>query len=745
MAFGTCCISRDNDLFKLKPKYVKIEGVQKGFIVNFEMIQAFRINSIESQKISYIFPNDLKMCIYDTTFMIGDTVIKPQLAPFDEAKTIYDEAIGQGQIVVYGAQVGNGLIELKIGNLPPRTTCKVILKIAFECKQINQNTLMIKFPLGVYTPIGEIDCINIKSNFSFNLHVDPNEIDSVKSNVLNGIYDSHKKTFYISKEIKNHLTENSIILTFLTKEKIQSSALFSSCKSNSNDFCAFSLSIDEDVNFEPNTTESREFIFVVDCSGSMSHGPIKNAAECLEIFIKSLPSNSFFNIIRFGSTYEKLFNESVQYNEETVEKALQLAQNMNADLGGTELYNPLSDIFSNKTKHGQREVFILTDGEVSDMKSIINLVEQNSNQNRCNTIGFGRGCDGGLVEGIANASGGKCDFVQYNDSLSEKVIPQLQSSFLPYIENVEIHLQGEDNNSFEISPFPLPNISYNNSILCYLRCKKDQSNKRIKNQFSNGILISGSYKGQQIDFTISKIEQIDEYPDNNKYGISKNLNIGKAISSLFAFNLLRKYELNDSIDQKLKETVIKLSLSSGILCKYTGFVGMIKPDNEAIQKAKRTIVCRGICFGQAPKMLVDYFWKDVSSCYSDEELSDNNDEIDCNNNSSLEFTNNDKPISSFDVISLIRLQHINGYWEKLDDVNKICGLNIHHINEISIREKDIERKCIATIIAIAALHAKAPEKQNTWNMIEQKAKHWLGQTLNDTNIDQLLRKIEESI
>lgn len=84
-------------------------------------------------------------------------------------------------------------------------------------------------------------------------------------------------------------------------------------------------------------------------------------------------------------------------------------------------------------------------------------------------------------------------------------------------------------------------------------------------------------------------------------------------------------------------------------------------------------------------------------------------------------------------------------WKKLDDVNKICGLNIRHINEISIREKDIERKCIATIIAIAALHVKAPEKQNTWNMIEQKAKHWLSQTLNDTNIDQLLRKIEQSI
>lgn len=742
MTFGTCCISRNNDLFKLKPKYVKIEGVQKGFIVNFEMIQAFRINSPESQEISYIFPNDLKMCIYDTTFMIGDTIIKPQLAPFDEAKTIYDDAIGQGQIVVYGAQVGKGLIELKIGNLPPRTTCKVILKIAFECQEINQNTLMIKFPLSIYTPIGEIDCLNIKSNFSFNLHVDPNEIASVKSNVINGIYVSHKNTFNISKEIKNHLTENSIILAFVKKEKMRSSALLSSSKNNTHDFCALSLSFDENANIEPNTNESKEFIFVVDCSGSMSYNPIKNAAECLEIFIKSLPTNSFFNIIRFGSSYEKLFDYSVQYNEDTAEKALRYVQNMDADLGGTELYNPISDIFKNKAKYGKREVFILTDGQVSDMEKIINLVAQNSNQNRCNTIGFGSGCDGGLVEGIANASGGKCDFVQYNDSLSEKVIPQLQSSLLPYIENVEIHLQGDDNNSFEISPFPLPNLSYNNSSLCYLRCKKDTKDKQIQNPFSKGILISGLCKGHQTDFIVDKIEQIDEYPDNYKYGISKELNIGKAISSLFAYKLLKKYELNDSLDQQQKEAVIKLSLSSGILCKYTGFIGMIKPDNEAIQKARKTIICRGICFGQAPKMLVDYFWKD-RQCSSDDELSDNNDEIEINN--SEDFSNNEKTVNSFDVVSLIRLQHIDGYWENLDDVNQICSLNIHHINEIKIENKDIERKCIATITAIVALHVKTPEKQNTWNMIEQKAKHWLKQNLKNINIDQLLRKIEQSL
>lgn len=43
-----------------------------------------------------------------------------------------------------------------------------------------------------------------------------------------------------------------------------------------------------------------EFIFIFDCSGSMRGEEIELAAHCLILFIKSLPEDCFFNIIRFG-------------------------------------------------------------------------------------------------------------------------------------------------------------------------------------------------------------------------------------------------------------------------------------------------------------------------------------------------------------------------------------------------------------------------------------------------------------
>jgi hypothetical protein len=48
----------------------------------------------------------------------------------------------------------------------------------------------------------------------------------------------------------------------------------------------------------------------------MGGKPIKLAVEALKLFLHSIPIGSKFNVVSFGSGFEKLFVNSVPYNEE---------------------------------------------------------------------------------------------------------------------------------------------------------------------------------------------------------------------------------------------------------------------------------------------------------------------------------------------------------------------------------------------------------------------------------------------
>jgi hypothetical protein len=96
-----------------------------------------------------------------------------------------------------------------------------------------------------------------------------------------------------------------------------------------------------------NAGTTNEFIFVVDCSGSMQdENKIGLVSQAMLLFLNHLPINCHFNIVRFGSNYETLFKDmTAVYKEENVRKAEYLANQMQADLGGTELVNLISWYF----------------------------------------------------------------------------------------------------------------------------------------------------------------------------------------------------------------------------------------------------------------------------------------------------------------------------------------------------------------------------------------------------------------
>ena len=58
---------------------------------------------------------------------------------------------------------------------------------------------------------------------------------------------------------------------------------------------------------------NNEYIFLIDRSGSMNGVPIQLAVKALKVFLHSLPMGCLFNVYSFGSKYEVLFPDSMEY------------------------------------------------------------------------------------------------------------------------------------------------------------------------------------------------------------------------------------------------------------------------------------------------------------------------------------------------------------------------------------------------------------------------------------------------
>ena len=81
-------------------------------------------------------------------------------------------------------------------------------------------------------------------------------------------------------------------------------------------FCSLSISDAYNASLEGKKLEGDmdsakgEYVFLLDRSGSMGGKRIEKAKEALVLFIKSLPKDSYFNVVSFGTNSQRLFPDS---------------------------------------------------------------------------------------------------------------------------------------------------------------------------------------------------------------------------------------------------------------------------------------------------------------------------------------------------------------------------------------------------------------------------------------------------
>ncbi len=152
---------------------------------------------------------------------------------------------------------------------------------------------------------------------------------------------------------------------------------------------------------------AREYIFVVDVSGSMEGFPLNTSKQLLRDLIGQLRPTDLFNVVLFAGDASTLSPKSLQANQENISSAIRLLEGQRGG-GGTELLAAVQQAMSIPREESvSRSIVLVTDGYISGEQGVFDYIRENLN--KCNVFSFGIGSSVNryLIEGVAKAGMGE--------------------------------------------------------------------------------------------------------------------------------------------------------------------------------------------------------------------------------------------------------------------------------------------------------------------------------------------------
>jgi Ca-activated chloride channel family protein len=224
-------------------------------------------------------------------------------------------------------------------------------------------------------------------------------------------------------------------------------------------------------------SRGNEVLFLLDCSGSMRGDSITQAQRALALCVRALAEHDSFNIVRFGSSFTSLWPAPRPYNQASLEEATQYIQQIQADLGGTEILAPLQHLLQMAPDPERpRQLLVLTDGEVSNEADVIDLCAGYTATARVFAFGIGAGVSEHLIRGVSRAAHGAAEFIYPGERIEPKVLRMFSRVHTPAFKDVHIDWGGLE---VEQAPAVCPPVFSGDSLTVFGRLKGGTTDKVI--------------------------------------------------------------------------------------------------------------------------------------------------------------------------------------------------------------------------------------------------------------------------
>jgi Ca-activated chloride channel family protein len=203
---------------------------------------------------------------------------------------------------------------------------------------------------------------------------------------------------------------------------------------------------------------AREYVFLVDVSGSMHGFPLETAKALMRDLLGRLGPQDLLNVVLFAGGSEVLAPEgSLPASPENVARAIALVERQRGG-GGTELVAGLRAAYGVPRAPGPRarSVIVVTDGFVGVEAQAFRLVRERLPEASLFSFGIGGSVNRHLVEGLARAGAGE-PFVVLSPARAAEAARRFREYVeRPVLTGVEVRFEGLD--ARQVLPARVPDV-----------------------------------------------------------------------------------------------------------------------------------------------------------------------------------------------------------------------------------------------------------------------------------------------
>ncbi len=540
-----------------------------GVIADVSVTQVYKNEGKKAIEAIYVFPASTRAAVYGMKMTIGKRVIEARINKREEARRQYEQARGAGKSASLLEQQRPNVFQMNVANIMPGDEIKVELQYT-ELIVPTDRVYEFVYPTVVgprysnqsaetappsehwvknpYLHAGEVPPYGFDMTVRIAAGLPLKEITSV-SHKVNTVYAGPSAAaITLDKSEKQGGNRDYILRYRLDGDRIQSGLLLhEGAKEN-----FFLLMMQPPRRVSTAQIPGREYVFIVDVSGSMHGFPLDVSKKLLKNLIGNLRPTDRFNVLLFSGGNSVMSEESLPANRENIAKAIALIERRQGG-GGTELLPAMKRALSLKRADGvSRTMVIVTDGYVMVEEEVFDLIRKDLGDANMFAFGIGSSVNRAIIEGMAHVGMGEPFIITKPDEApvkAERFRAMIQS---PVLTGVRAQFNGFA--VYDVEPVAIPDVLAERPVIVFGKWR-------------------GSPKGK---ISVTGVSGDGKYTDTIDVAGTKPSRTNGVLRYLWArhrVTLLSDYNKLRSNDKRIKE-VTDLGLTYNLLTAYTSFVAI---------------------------------------------------------------------------------------------------------------------------------------------------------------------------